>query len=340
MPAVSLVVNPYLHNNRAITDGPHNRDDGLRPFILLAEILAKHGITLATDDLLPPNAADARICIDVQHGYLPPEGLTATSLLVVYEPPLHAPETFTTQTRKRFHGVYTWEDDKVDGAHTHLLKYGMPWPTKTFNIEAALEAKTTLACTISGYKKVNAPGELYSAREDVIRWYETYAPADFNLYGIGWDKHTFTGLMRPLNRLPAARKLMAPRWPLWRGPVDNKGKVLAAHKFAFAYENLEGLTGYITEKPFDVLFAGTVPVYRGAPNVLDYIPGSCILLADDFKNLGELHRHLKGMSDTEYRTYLENIATFITGNKKGPFSAWRWATTLCDAVLEITGETK
>ena len=32
------------------------------------------------------------------------------------------------------------------------------------------------------------------------------------------------------------------------------------------------MDGYITEKIFDCLYAGTIPLYMGAPDILDYIP--------------------------------------------------------------------
>jgi hypothetical protein len=32
------------------------------------------------------------------------------------------------------------------------------------------------------------------------------------------------------------------------------------------------MDGYITEKIFDCLYAGTIPLYLGAPDILKYVP--------------------------------------------------------------------
>jgi hypothetical protein len=64
---------------------------------------------------------------------------------------------------------------------------------------------------------------------------------------------------------------------------------------------------YVTEKFFDPLLVGTVPVYRGAPNVTDFAPGQhCFVNANDFDSSGELAKYLKFLdADTDaYRKYL------------------------------------
>ncbi|MFZ2587239.1 MAG: glycosyltransferase family 10 [Alphaproteobacteria bacterium] len=335
MKRASLVVTPFLHNNKAITDGPHNRDDTLRNLILLREMLAKHNIILATSDIHPPATSDVVIHQDVNPANLPPLTDKAKHILYVYESPAINPHNANPEYRARFGHIYTWEDDKADGTSTFPLHYGLPWPKPIFNVDKILAAKTHPACTIAGFKRVNYAGELYSAREAVIRWYEKNAPTDFNLYGMGWNTYTFTGLLRLLNRVPLARQLMAPRWPLWRGPVANKADVLAQHKFAYCFENAEGTVGYITEKPFDVMFAGCVPIYRGAPNIHDFIPPTCLIRADAFPSQAALHRYIATMPEAEYRTYLENISTYLKTNASGPFTAHHWATTLSNACISV-----
>jgi hypothetical protein len=54
----------------------------------------------------------------------------------------------------------------------------------------------------------------------------------------------------------------------------------------------------VTEKLFQPLMAGCVPVYRGAPNVEDFVPGDhCYINAADFaspRHLAEYLQHLDG----------------------------------------------
>jgi len=55
------------------------------------------------------------------------------------------------------------------------------------------------------------------------------------------------------------------------GGVGDKVGKIAAHKFCVAMEN--SITqDYVTEKLWDALTAGCVPVYIGAPNVDDFLP--------------------------------------------------------------------
>jgi hypothetical protein len=54
------------------------------------------------------------------------------------------------------------------------------------------------------------------------------------------------------------------------------------YKFALAFEN-NNVTDYVTEKYVNVLQAGTVPVYMGAPNIDSWVPGErAIIKTSDF----------------------------------------------------------
>ena len=51
-----------------------------------------------------------------------------------------------------------------------------------------------------------------------------------------------------------------------------KRELLAAYKFVIAIENTL-VPDYVSEKFFDALAAGAVPIYLGAPNIDEYAPG-------------------------------------------------------------------
>lgn len=79
-----------------------------------------------------------------------------------------------------------------------------------------------------------------------------------------------------------------------QGP-STKLDIIRFYKFCIAFENtLE--EDYVTEKFFQPLLAGTIPVYRGAPNVAQYAPGeNCYIDANQFdspKQLAEYLLHL------------------------------------------------
>ena len=85
-----------------------------------------------------------------------------------------------------------------------------------------------------------------------------------------------------------------------------KLQTIAAYKFTLAFENAIA-PDYVTEKFFDPLIVGSVPVYLGAPNVGDFAPGEhCYIEAVKFDNprmLAEYLLHLDA-NDALYQQYL------------------------------------
>jgi hypothetical protein len=85
-----------------------------------------------------------------------------------------------------------------------------------------------------------------------------------------------------------------------------KLEVIASYKFTLAFENSIS-RDYVTEKFFDPLTVGSVPVYLGAPNVDDFAPGDRgYVNAADFSGPADLARYLQSLSDDldRYDEYL------------------------------------
>ena len=65
-------------------------------------------------------------------------------------------------------------------------------------------------------------------------------------------------------------------------PVEDRGRdtllsVIGDYQVVISFENAIG-KDYVTEKFFNPLLAGTVPVYLGAPNIREFAPGeNCFL---------------------------------------------------------------
>jgi hypothetical protein len=96
-----------------------------------------------------------------------------------------------------------------------------------------------------------------------------------------------------------------------RSLTDDRGRTskletIARYKFTLAFENACG-RDYVTEKFFDPLIAGSVPVYLGAPNVEDFAPGDhCFINTADFPGPKELAEYLIVVARDEaaYQSYL------------------------------------
>lgn len=94
-------------------------------------------------------------------------------------------------------------------------------------------------------------------------------------------------------------------------PMEDAGRetmlaVTARYKFALVLENSIA-EDYVSDKFFDALIAGSVPVYRGAPNVAAFAPGDrCFINAVDFSSPAELAAYLNRLNehDEAYQEYL------------------------------------
>lgn len=87
---------------------------------------------------------------------------------------------------------------------------------------------------------------------------------------------------------------------------ETKLDLIAGYKFCIGFENSIA-PDYVTEKFFDPLLAGSVPVYRGAPNAGLFAPGpDAFIDVSDFsgpRQLAEFLVHLDH-DDRAYRRYL------------------------------------
>jgi hypothetical protein len=123
------------------------------------------------------------------------------------------------------------------------------------------------------------------------------------------------------------------RFPSWKGAVPVKNAVMRQYRFALCYENAV-FPGYVTEKIFDGFFAGCVPIYRGAPDVADFIPARAFIDMRNFKNYDELYRYLKAMPEPEYEACLAAIEDFVRGDRIRPFTGESFANVMLQQIIE------
>lgn len=214
-------------------------------------------------------------------------------ILILMEPPFVMPENYLPQMHECFDLVFTYMDDLVDGKR--FFKYRYPVPTAIKNPYAKSFEEKKLCAMISSNKWSSVFGELYSERRKAISYFEL-AGDDFDLYGHFW----------------AGSKS-------FRGVIKNKLETLSGYKFAICYENGTA-RGYITEKIFDGMFAGCIPVYLGAPNVTDDIPENTFIDRRKFKDYAELHEFMKAMDEKTYSQYLHNIENYLQSEQFQEFT--------------------
>jgi alpha(1,3/1,4) fucosyltransferase len=327
----------FYNNNRMFSDLPSPIGEDLTyPFVHLQKYFTSRGHKVATIDTDRLENFD-RICfLDYPTKFNSffrklLKSNFANLYLVPLESKIIRPDNWDVRNHQYFKKVFTWDTTLVDSKkYVHLaLANKIKIIPQSFDI-----ARKNLFCVnISGNKYNSNPLELYSERIAAIKWFELNQPDKFDLYGVGWDRWFFSRNDLKINNILWLLYKKFPFLPKYHGYSSYRGRlktkidVLQNYKFAICYENAR-LPGYITEKIFDCYFAGVIPIYIGAPDILKFIPGNTFINRDDFSSYDELYKYLNGMTKSEHQNYLNNIYSFLNSRQVYPFSAECFAETL------------
>ena len=301
----------YAGDIFAVDNPIYNRDNCLEPFTMLRSELERKGYELRqTHTLTALDDFEYLIVFDIfpeqihLYAQYPKEKL----ILLLWEPPSVLINSYNPAYHQYFSKIYTWNDDLVDNKKYFKLYH----PALNQMIEDRPSFDEKKLCTlICCNKRSPHPQELYTERLNLITFFETCHAQDFDLYGKWW---------------PDTCKV-------YKGEVDRKVDYLKLYKFAFAYENVKGVPGYVTEKIFDCFHAGCVPVYLGAPNVDQYIPKNCYISREDFESDETLYQFLKNMNASDYQQYLGNIQSFLKSSEAKIHSREHFVATIMSNVF-------
>jgi hypothetical protein len=205
-----------------------------------------------------------------------------------------------------FDSVLTWNDGLAE-THERFTKHHIPQYTDQKEVETVDFDKKQLLVNISSrkYSTTKHPEELYTKREAVIRYYDENHPEDFTLYGHHWNQ-------RPrLIDTYYHRIITSTDYSVYEGVIEKKTDAYQNHRFALSFENMTGIDGYISEKMFDCLRSGIVPVYWGANNVSEYVPADAFLDYRDYGTPALLHEYLSTITEQKHAEYLRNAQEFL-----------------------------
>lgn len=222
-------------------------------------------------------------------------------VLFLGEPPVVSTPNWETDSHEPFRIVFTWNDTYVDGDKYHKLNYVMPQsfpecPRIPFHYKKLL-------VNISGNKFSTHPQELYTARRVTIQYFESRHPKQFDLYGTGWNQIEND----PIN------------FKSYRGVVTHKWDIYPNYRFGVCYENTLGAPGYITEKLFDCMRAGCVPIYWGAPNITEFVDEDAFIDRGEFSSDEELADFLLSMTESEYEQMQDAIRVYLGSDRFAAF---------------------
>ena len=189
--------------------------------------------------------------------------------------------------------------------------------------------------------------ELYTERMRAIEFFSR--TNDIDLYGVDWDKASrrmgrsripglrraqiaisnWVDTIRPDPLLVAARKV-------FKGELETKWETLASYDFALCFENAY-IKGYLTEKLFECLRVGTIPIYLGATDIEELVPPDCFIDMRRFADYSELLTYLKELDQQAVRRYREAGRAFLELKAFNPFSKERFAGIFKDLLEQDAG---
>jgi hypothetical protein len=172
-------------------------------------------------------------------------------------------------------------------------------------------AEKKFCMLINGNKDFNGHrNALYGERRKAINFFTE--KGDFDLYGPDWHGYS-----------------------AWKGSPKGKWELLKNYKFCICYENMKDQKGYITEKIFDCLVGGCVPVYWGATNIADYVSKDAFIDRTAFASNEELYAFLQNMDRETYEGYLAAAKSYFKTEGAQRFSCDHFVQTVLSEVKKV-----
>lgn len=296
-----------------------NRDGTLLPFVRLRQSASACGLTVHTADALHNGRLNGLKVeywslgiLDQFQKYIGNPSVSLEGFLLM-EPPLVSPTMYKSLPllTKHFkkvmvHNTVGDQYSLVGVDQSRLSKLYWPQPYEgPLNSYFEVQERLNKLVVISGAHnpRFRKP-ELYSQRIEAVAQLQRFDAID--LYGRGWDK-TFSRHNAWLPFWRNRKKLAS----AYQGMCASKMDVLSKYRFSLCFENMP-MRGYITEKIFDCFYAGTVPVYWGAPDIENHIPENCYIKFEQFRDFNHLWNFLSNMSIDEWQGYRNSIKEYLS----------------------------
>lgn len=211
--------------------------------------------------------------------------------------------------------IFSYELNPMFPETTTRLRYPVAIQEGLALRQKALQGERPyFAGAIVSLKQSDMPGSLYAKRAEIAFQWSLALGEKFALWGNGWTAGGFGESAR--GYLPTG--------------LTAKHDALSKCEFAVCLENNNSIPGYVTEKLFNALIAGCIPIYEGDTG--DIHPYSYIN-AGKFKHAIELLNHVESMGQNEKdcmraygRDFLEQADVFSDSN---------YINTLFEAIEEI-----
>lgn len=317
---VIIIDPPYdvLNNGKLFQSESYQDPAMAEPFVRLVDYCQAKGVEVKTIDCLSYYInKSAKIWI-LSFGnlksirrYIDSQEIKLSALLAV-EPPMINPEIYAavTELEKYFDRLYLYNDSflKNKKKYSQLLFFqpkitqseALYFSSKIQRLKRYVIIASNLRPRKSSYE------ELYSRRIIVMLHLARHNVVD--LYGKGWLKllgRNYLNLIYLLNYFKIKK--------IYKGSCISKCEVLSRYEFSIVFENMI-MEGYLTEKIFDAMRAGCIPIYLGAPDINKYIPSGCFIDYRNFKSIDELNKYCMSLTDVEILNYRACIFNYLANN--------------------------
>jgi hypothetical protein len=287
-----------------------NRDDQLLPFHRLREQSKSLSIEMRTADYMfndPGNNAPA--CSYYSLGLVEniervlSDRRAKAKGFVIMEPPVVAPELYeklpmlsSVFDHVYLHNAHGDGYSLVGVNHEKLRRFYWPIPYRDVREPywSNVDRMKRVVVINGSHNPHGRHREQYSLR--IKAMVELSKDGIVDLYGKGWHRWWSRSAMWAsywYNR----RTLMS----IYKGPCKSKFELLSKYQFCLCFENMN-MDGYITEKIFDCLYAGCIPLYLGAPDILDYVPAEAFVDCRQYGTWGDMWKDVAAMTPARIAT--------------------------------------
>jgi len=278
-------------------------------------------------------------------------------VLQVFESPVIAPFGLIDANRKQFSAVVTYEFSHALPTTSKYFHYHLPVPVlSAVRNPPFSQRKGLLMCysnRVSGFWAIRQPGlaglpffgrmlagwecplflvtelscgDLYGERRAIAREAEKYMPDFMDVFGAGWNGEQISWCPLYTNR----------PYRCWRGKAKVfKEELSAEYRFVMAYENFRGSRGYVSEKIFDALQAGSVPVYLGEERIAEFVPREAFVDARNFRTPTELLTYLQSCPEAEWREMRQAGQQFLHSTAFRSFTDDVFAERMTDVLKNV-----
>jgi hypothetical protein len=320
-----------------------NRDGCLNHLSLLKESLASNSVDLNTSDINLPEKSDLILVENIFHKkphefFLKLKKLRKPMVLIASESLAVLKENSNPKILSLFNHVFTYDDNLLNNEpSTRISKfnYTFDFPNEIISNDFC---SNKLLCLIQSNKRSSHRHELYSERVKIIRWFEKYHPSEFTLYGHNWDKPEkamVPWFRRKILHHGPWKRIFAKPFRSYKGLVESKHEIFQKFKFSLCFENVSDISGYITEKIFDAMLAGSVPIYRGADNISDYIPQDCFIDYRNFDTIDNLYQFMANFTVEDYLKFICAVNIFINSDKSSLFRHEFYVDSVSNVILNL-----